>query len=133
MPDGRRYTVDANTWSTRLAIATDAGEPLVRYRIRLDAMKLSSVMEIEPRARGIEETSWMAMLGWYIATQLHRDSALRGVGDRRWPRSSCRVPAVYAASRGWTSLAIRSAEARWATSRSNDAWRFIQNSGVVPK
>jgi hypothetical protein len=39
----------------------------------------------------------------------------------------------YAASRGWTSLAIRSAEARCATSRSYAAWRFIQNSGVVPK
>ena len=80
LPDGRRYRADANLWSTGLAIATDAGGPLVRDRVQQDVMQLSAVMEIEARARDIEGIPWIAMLGWYVAAQLNRDSALRGVG-----------------------------------------------------
>ena len=84
LPDGRRYRADTNLWSTRFAIATEAGEPLVRYRVTLDGMQVSSVMAIEARARNIEEIPWIAMLGWYIAAQADRDSALRGVGNSAW-------------------------------------------------
>jgi hypothetical protein len=80
MPDDRRYALGANLWSTSFAISTECGDPLVRYHIDAEVMQLSSVMEIDQRARGIEEIPWMSMLGWYIVSQLHRDSALRGVG-----------------------------------------------------
>jgi hypothetical protein len=83
LPDGRRYRADTNLWSTRFAIATEAGEPLVRFRVKLDGMQVSSVMAIEARARDIEEIPRIAMLGWYIAAQLHRDSALRISQSRR--------------------------------------------------
>ena len=82
LPDDRRYALAANLWSTRFTISTESGEPVVQYRLEVDTLHLSSVMEIEPSARDIEEIPWMAMLGWYIASQLHRDSALRGIGSR---------------------------------------------------
>jgi hypothetical protein len=50
----------------------------VAARVKLDGMQVSSVMAFEARARDIEEIPWIAMLGWYIAAQLHRDTALRG-------------------------------------------------------
>ena len=81
LSDGRRYRADSNLWNTGFAIRTDAGEPLVRYRVKQEATQLSGVMEIEARARDIEEMPWIAILGWYVAAQLHRDSALRGVGE----------------------------------------------------
>jgi hypothetical protein len=44
LPDGRRYRADMNLCSTGFAIATEAGEPLVRYRVKEDLMQFSSVM-----------------------------------------------------------------------------------------
>jgi hypothetical protein len=83
LPDDRRYALAANLWTTHFTISTESEEPLVQYRLEVDALQLSSVMEIQPRARAIEEIPWMVMLGWYIVSQLHRDSALRGIGSRR--------------------------------------------------
>ena len=80
LPDAGAITSDMNLWGSELHVRTTQASPLVRYRLSRTSMQLSSVMEIEARARDIDGITWIAMLGWSIAAQLHRDSALRGVG-----------------------------------------------------
>ena len=65
---------------TSFDFTTEAGEPLVTYRRIGGLLQLSSAMEIQPAAVSVGEFPWIAMLGWYLAVQLHRDSALAGTG-----------------------------------------------------
>jgi len=80
LPDGRRYPANTNFWMTSFDFTTEAGDPLVTYRRIGGLLQLSSAMEIQPAAVSVGEFPWIAMLGWYLAVQLHRDSALAGTG-----------------------------------------------------
>jgi hypothetical protein len=69
-----------NFWMTSFEFTTDDGAPLVTYRRIGGLLHLSSAVTIEPAAASIGELPWLVMLGWYLALQLHRDTAVAGAG-----------------------------------------------------
>lgn len=75
LPDGRKFLANTNFWSTRYEFKTEAGEPLISFVKIGGLLHMSAEVEIHPAAFQIPETTWMVMLGWYLAVMMFMDSA----------------------------------------------------------
>jgi hypothetical protein len=65
---------------TAFAFTTDDGEPLVHFRRIGGVLHLSASVEIAAAATAMAELPILVMLGWYLAIQLHNDTAAAGAG-----------------------------------------------------
>jgi hypothetical protein len=77
LADGTEYRASTNLWQTRYEFLDAAGSPLISYRMN-QVLRLSGEMEIHPGAARRPELPWLAMLGWYLAVMMYRDSAFSG-------------------------------------------------------
>ncbi len=78
--DGRPFLANTNFWMTAFAFSTDGGEPLVHFRRIGGVLHLSAAVEITAAATAIAELPILMMLGWYLAIQLHNDTAASAGG-----------------------------------------------------
>ena len=77
LPYGRKYLASAHPWQSSYIFSTEAGEPLIHYKIG-SAVLQSAATLIEPRAANIPELPWMVLLGWYVVVRLRQRAAAAG-------------------------------------------------------
>jgi hypothetical protein len=77
LPDGRKYRASTSLWQTRYEWIDAIEHPLITYRTR-HGLRMSGEMDVQPDAARLAELPWLAMLGWYLAVMMYRDSAASG-------------------------------------------------------
>lgn len=73
--DGRKYHLDTNFWQTEFKLMTEGDRPLVVFRKISGVFHASSIVDVRPEARSLDELPWMVLLGWYLTVMMQRDTA----------------------------------------------------------
>ncbi len=73
MSDGRKYLASINFWATQYSFKTEADDEIIRYRKIDGVLHMSAKVDILPNARGIAETPWIVLLGWYLVVMMNRE------------------------------------------------------------
>lgn len=79
LSNGRKYLANTNFWSTQYEFTTESGESLISYKKIGGFLHMSSVTEIHPLAKYIQELPWMVSLGWYLTLMMHMDASASAV------------------------------------------------------
>lgn len=71
--DGRKYLANVNFWATQYSFKTETGEEIISYRKMKGVLRMSAQVEMAAQARGIAETPWIVLLGWYLAVMMNTE------------------------------------------------------------
>lgn len=74
MPDGRLFRASTNFWQTRLELATDRDELILRYEDIGGFFKRTATLVIESAAASLTDLPMVVMISWYLLVMMYRDS-----------------------------------------------------------
>lgn len=74
-PDGRKFQANSNYWHALFEFRNEAGESIMRFT-NIGGFKMHAQLDLFPPSKSLEETSMMALLGWYLAVMISRDGEM---------------------------------------------------------
>ena len=79
LADGRELLATTNFWKSKMVFQDEQQAQLIQFENH-GVLRLSSIVEIRPKAVNMPELPWIVMLGWYLCIKMSEDSTGAAAG-----------------------------------------------------